>query len=210
MGRENADAVFARWVHLPDRSFRLLVYMALRSRDEHRPPQFWGGREELAYALGRIVPPEPAKNDSSARAEQFRKQRAADFEAVKVGLRVLTAADVIVLSRRAGGGLPACYNLHLGAGQGKGEPTPEGRVSLPLRKGEPTPGGRVSLPLAGGVGGETLLQTIDQPNPKKHQQSPLVSSSPANSAEKSGEQESELNRQVADLIAKYPEAKEAS
>jgi hypothetical protein len=207
MGRENANLAYARWAHLSHVPFRLLVYMALRSIDDDNPPQFWGGREELAHALGRVVPPEPAKNDSSARAQQFRKQRAADFEAVKVALRPLAAVSVIVLSRRAGGGLPACYDLHLGIGQGKAGPTPEGRLSLPLRKAQPTPGGRPDLPLDGGVGGETLQQTVDQHTSTNINYSPKVSSSLANPAEIS---ETQMTYDIAaGILGKLPDLGQA-
>lgn len=138
MGIENVKLVYGQWTHLPDRAFRLLVFMAMVSMDNDRPPTFWGGREQLAYALGRMTPDEPAPTDMSARAESYRKARAADFQAVKVALNALTKAGVAVLENRPRPGKNAIYSLHLGALMGKAQPTEQGRTSLPTGKAQPT------------------------------------------------------------------------
>ena len=138
MGIQNVSLVYARWVHLPDRAFRVLAFMALRTIDEDDPPLYWGGRESLAYALGRMTPVEPAASDSSPRAELNRKARAADFEAVKVALRPLFLAGVACIQTPSAPGRNAVYSLNLLAATGKAEPGEQGRLSLPPRREPPT------------------------------------------------------------------------
>jgi hypothetical protein len=183
MGVRNVGLVYARWVHLPDRSFRALTYMALRSLDDDDPPMFWGGREELAFALGKIVPPEPADSDLSARAEQYRKQRASDFQAVKMAVMKLTSVNVVTLERKSRGGLPAMYALHLALGLGYDGPTPPSTTDVPLQYAEPTPSGTSGVPLAGGVGGVTFGTKEEQTEGDKEINSSKVSKSPANPSE---------------------------
>ena len=137
MGSANVGLVYGRWGHLPDRSFRLLAYMALISMDEDDPPVFWQGRESLSMALGRMTPPAPAKGDTSERANQFKKARTADFEAVKSALRALFQEDVVRVAKECGPGSPTVYSLHLDAGTGKAEPVQRGRLSLPPTTKEP-------------------------------------------------------------------------
>lgn len=60
MGASNVKAVYAVWAAIPDPAFRLLVYIALTTRDEDCPPVFWGGQESLAIGLGRRPPFTPA------------------------------------------------------------------------------------------------------------------------------------------------------
>jgi hypothetical protein len=138
MGYANVSLVYARWGHLPDRPFRLLVFMALRTRDEDDPPLFWEGREACAAALGRMVPDEPVVNDRSPRAEDFRRLRRNDFEAVKTAIRALTAAGAVRLDSGGYRGATAAYSLHLNAGKGKAEPVERGRTSLPPTEEPPT------------------------------------------------------------------------
>jgi len=208
LGIGNVRLVWAEWTHLPDRSFRALSWMAYRTKDEDVPPMFWGGREELAFALGRKVPPEPHPADTTPRAVEHRRQRAADFEAVKVAVRGLTSKGAILLVRKASGSAPAVYSLHL-AEPGKGEPSPPGRVSLPLGKDSPTPGGRVILPDLGGVGGETEKRTKEERDEEQEPNSSNVTSLLAKMVEKATEPrecdpQQELNRQLTELQARFP------
>lgn len=164
MGAGNVAQVYARWAHLPDRAFRLLVFMSLISLDHDAEPKFWGGREQLAGALGRITPPEPAQGDTSARAEQARKDRRADFEAVKSGIRDLVDNHVIEVASRARPGRNAEYRLCLDAPKGKGEPAPKDRVSLSMGKGDPVDGVGQPYPRGGtrGIGGQHEDTGVDQ------------------------------------------------
>lgn len=106
MGAGNVGLVYARWGHLPHAPFRVLAYMALRTLDDGDPPRFWGGRESLAVALGRLVPkPED---------EQSRRERKAAFEAVKevtATLRRLGAIEIIEPARPTRNAVYA-LNLH--------------------------------------------------------------------------------------------------
>lgn len=79
--------VFARWADLPHGPFRVLVYMALRSMDNDKPPTFWGGREDLALAIGRIVPDEDTSNHevTAARNAAFKAARDATTLLAKWG-----------------------------------------------------------------------------------------------------------------------------
>jgi hypothetical protein len=126
MGAGNIRLVYVYWHDLPGAPFRALVYMALRTRDNEPEPQFWAGREELAFALGRIVPP-VTDNES-------RRVRRAAFQAVKDATGVLLRRGAIATAERAGPGRNAVYALRL---------TPErGRPSLPhMGEGIPTPVG---------------------------------------------------------------------
>lgn len=184
MGIRSIRLVWVRWAHLPDRSFRVLSYMAFRVRDEDDPPTFWGGREELAYSLGRMVPPEPEPSDTSARAVQFRKQREADFQAVKAALRPVIAAGALGVARKASGRAPTVYALRLGSDTGEATPTPVGRRNLPLSEAKPTPGGRPGLPLLGGEGGGDFDEKEEEAKETKEEDnSSKVSDSLVNPAE---------------------------
>ena len=137
MGSHNVQLCYGRWGHLPDRPFRLLAFMALISMDEDDPPLFWQGREAMCIALGRMLPTAPAPTDTSPRAEQFRKQRRADFEAVKNAMRALFTVGVVEVHKECGPGQPTVYRLMLHAATGKAEPVERGRLSLPPTSKEP-------------------------------------------------------------------------
>src|SRR5574341_1281057 len=105
MGAGNVGLVYGLWGHLPHAPFRVLAYMALRTLDDDDPPQFWGGRESLALALGRIVPkPED---------EQSRRERKAAFEAVKEATSTLRRLGAIELVEAARPKRNAVYALNL-------------------------------------------------------------------------------------------------
>ncbi len=105
MGAGNVGLAYARWGHLPRAPFRVLAYMALRSLDDDDPPMFWGGRESLAVALGRLVP--KAEDDESKR------QRKAAFEAVKEMTTALKKAGAIEQVEAARPKRNAVYALNL-------------------------------------------------------------------------------------------------
>lgn len=52
MGYANAMSVYTSWAHLGHREVRLLAYMALVSRDDARPPVYFGGWQAAARAMG--------------------------------------------------------------------------------------------------------------------------------------------------------------
>jgi len=121
MGAGNVKLAFVHWGDLPATPFRLLVYMCLRSRDGESPT-FWGGREDLAFALGRAVP-EGDDPDS-------RRARNAAFKAVKDALAVLARRGAITTAERARPGRNAVYRIHL-ARQGA-ESVPHEPVDNPV------------------------------------------------------------------------------
>jgi hypothetical protein len=201
MGTENVKLVFARWVHLPHASFRILNFMALVTMDEDNPPVYWRGREPLAYALGRMTPPRPADSDKSARAEEFRRARRADFEAVKVAMRPLAKAGVAEVVQQAAPGRNAVIALHLHAATGKAEPVERGRPDLSTGKASPSGTGKAEPtpeeePPYGGFPLE------DQPGTKPGSKSPQVPNSPA-TAEMNYATANEILSRLPDLGAEY-------
>ncbi len=105
MGAGNVGLVYARWGKLPHAPFRVLAYMALRTLDDDDPPMFWGGRESLAVALGRIVP--------KPQDEQSKRERKAAFEAVKDVTSTLRRFGAIELVEEARPKRNAVYALNL-------------------------------------------------------------------------------------------------
>jgi hypothetical protein len=110
MGAGNVRLVFVYWGDLPGGPFRLLIYMALRARDNEPAPQFWAGREELALALGRVVPP-PIDETSN-------RTRNKHFKAVKDATSILLGRGAVSLAQRPAPGRNAVYALHLAHGMG--------------------------------------------------------------------------------------------
>lgn len=119
MGAANVKAVYELWPALPGAAFRTLAYMALVSKDADSPPRYWGGREDLAAALGREVPPE---NEEDA---DVTRQRNAAFKAVRDATSLLTKLGAIVLLRQARGGQRQEWALNLRRGQVHGNRAPE-------------------------------------------------------------------------------------
>lgn len=106
MGAGNVKAVFVHWSQLAGGPFRLLTYMALRTKDGDTRPRFWGGREDLAFGLGRRVPADDG-------TEESRRAREAAFKATKAAVAVLTRAGAVTLVERARPGHNAVYALNL-------------------------------------------------------------------------------------------------
>lgn len=119
MGASNVKAVYALWGDLDHAPHRLLAYMAVRSLDvpEAGKParRFYGGREELAVALGRMLP-DPVPGD-----EAVRRERLAAFRAVDRAVAVLVSSGALRVVRHAHTGSTAEYALQLDARQDHGE-----------------------------------------------------------------------------------------
>lgn len=107
MGAKNVKRVYDRWCDLPHLSFRGLAWMALRSMDDDDPPLYWGGRVDLAMALGRDVPDEDDDDPDVT------KERAAAFKAVRDVLRELVRRGAISVHRPPAPDRNTCYALHL-------------------------------------------------------------------------------------------------
>jgi hypothetical protein len=153
MGAQNVALVFTRWGHLHHAPFRAFIYMAHRSLDGGNPPQYWGGREEIAMALGRPIP-EPYGDD-------FEKKRKADFEAVKKVIETLTKRGAISLAMAARPGRHAVYTLHLRTGDGGNSLPPSGGNSLPRMVGTERADGGNSVPPRGERGVVGLTVGVD-------------------------------------------------
>lgn len=52
MGAQLVAATFANWRTLNDRPFRLLAHMALTCLDDAKKPTYYGGRDQMAWAIG--------------------------------------------------------------------------------------------------------------------------------------------------------------
>jgi hypothetical protein len=118
MGARHVAAVFAFWggelndgKPLSPPAFRLLVHMAHTAKDSDHPPTFFGGREHLAFGLGRKVP----RGDN----DEDRRTRDATFRAVNRAIAQLMAAGALhdrdhPLARRpAANHRPARYVLNV-------------------------------------------------------------------------------------------------
>lgn len=146
MGASNVAAVYTSWAGLNHVPFRLLAYMALVTLDRDDPPRFWGGRDDLAHAIGRRVPREPDDTDASESAAAVRRQRKQAHEAVRIALAELKAVGVVVQVRKARLGVRAEYTLHLTPAQA-GSQTPAQAGSPLLGQAGRGPGsGRYETP----------------------------------------------------------------
>jgi hypothetical protein len=108
MGAGNVKLVYARWGDLPDGPMRLLLYMAVTAMDDGEQPRFWGGRDALAVAMGRMVPDKHTEDD----AEKL--ERALAFKAVNRTIAALRKAGAITAMSGAAPGHNAVYALNLG------------------------------------------------------------------------------------------------
>jgi hypothetical protein len=109
MGARLVSATYAHYGHLPDRAFRLLIYMALVCKDETKAPTYYGGREALATALG------AAENE-------------AGFHAVKRCIATLVEAGAVSREMQGYHGKRSEYRLHV-----KTPATERGPVTGPLK-----------------------------------------------------------------------------
>lgn len=153
MGASNVAAVYTSWAGLNHVPFRLLAYMALVTLDRDDPPRFWGGRDDLAHAIGRRVPREPDDTDTSEAAAAVRRQRKQAHEAVRVALAELKAVGVVVQVKQARLGVRAEYTLHLTPAQAGSQ--------TPAQAGSPV------LPQAGAGPASGRYETPTQPAPEE-------------------------------------------
>ncbi|WIB27875.1 hypothetical protein [Curtobacterium sp. MCSS17_015] len=90
---------FATQAELTHSEARLLAYMALTALDTPNPERgvparrYFGGREDAAYGLGKIVPPEP--DDGAGDAAEIQRQRRNIFESVNTATRVLVSKGAL-------------------------------------------------------------------------------------------------------------------
>src|SRR5665647_592863 len=145
------------WPGLDDRPMRVLLYMANLTHDPGSltadPKLYYGGWEALAeVALGRRLPPAPAKTDATSGAATARRARNAADVAVRAAIAALVQAGALTNERRGGRGQRAEYRLNLDpfgrqpqgepAAKGQGEPAPkeQQRNNRGVPTGEHLPG----------------------------------------------------------------------
>src|SRR5262249_41497170 len=87
----------------------LLTYMAVTAKDDGDRPSFWGGRDSLALAIGRMVPDKHTQDP-----EEIAARRLA-FKAVTRTLGALKDAGAITVLVPAAPGRNAVYALNLTA-----------------------------------------------------------------------------------------------
>jgi hypothetical protein len=176
MGATNVSLAYLRWAQLPDRPFRLLTFMSLISLDTDMPPRFWGGYPSLARALGRKTPDHPQPDATAAQ----KKARNADFEAVRIGMKVLTDESAITILVPGAPGRNPIYGLNLvpnapGGTWGTPQAQPGDAPGMAWGTPQAEPGTEEGTPLRG-VPNRGLLGTFEETR------SPNVTTSPANSA----------------------------
>lgn len=71
MGMGHIKSAYALWGELPDRQFRMFIYMAMRLPDEIDDPIWFGTQEELAVAIGKS--PEEVKERPATVKREVRR-----------------------------------------------------------------------------------------------------------------------------------------
>lgn len=141
MGARNTGVVLANWTHLPDPALRCLMLMAHVIHDDDENPTWFGGREALAHALGRVNLPPDEKHKRDCKCVNCLARKAA-FQAVKVAMNQLIQAGAASLVVTPRAGRRAEYRMHLGVGHayssGVGDAYPQGYDS-PTAEGYATP-----------------------------------------------------------------------
>jgi hypothetical protein len=145
MGIGNVKRVYAQWGTLPEKPFRVLVWMAAVSLDHDDPPLYFAGRDTLVFAMGRTLP--DADDEASG------LQREAAYRALKRVMRTLKSHGAVSVVRRGGSGRYATYALCLAAQQGVGHRPPIERQGdgdrPPKRVTDHPPEGDVQRPVGG-------------------------------------------------------------
>jgi hypothetical protein len=153
MGASLVGAAFARWTHVSDTAFRVLIRMALTALDspsadgKNPAATYWGGRDLLAMSLRRAWPEGDDERSANARKNIHRDVRRALGELVKEG-----AIEVLDTGRAVRQGNRQVYRLCLLPGYQEGSKSPseegvrtpssEGVISTPRRGPRPLPRNR--------------------------------------------------------------------
>ena len=188
MGARLVAQVFTHWTHLPDRPFRILVRMAHVAKDTNPTPTYWGGRNDLAEALG--LPPGEAA-----------------YQSVKRAVRHIVRAGAVEIAYLGHATKRTEYRLTLDRmprEKGVTERTPRGSVSDPLRGsvGDPhrgslsDPAGGHSVTPQGDTEGET-----EEHIEETHLENLSVTKTTRRGRSKADEKRLELVRQRADREA---------
>lgn len=155
MGASLVAEVLARWTHVSDRAFRVLVRMALTALDNPKPGQpagiYRGGRDLLAMSL---------RSEKGTAETRYR--------AVKRALSELSEAGAIQHVQSGWAGRNAVYRLTLGASRSidehdSNEPGMGGQIS-------PPEGGPTSPPSGGSIRAERGVPET----PRRNQEEPVL------------------------------------
>lgn len=178
MGAGNVSRVFKEWSCLEHRPFRALAYMALVSMDRDDPPKYWGGRDDLAVALGYPMPEAPADDNTGQSATEARAARARGHHAVDKVTQSLVKQGAVLRIRQGSFRSHAVFALLFSAAEGtpQGSPTtsevtPQGCPTPPAHTSEVTPQGSPRSPLRGPVGHPSgVVEVTPQGSPKEYEE----------------------------------------
>ena len=98
--------VWAIWGELPDRPFRVLLYMAMRLPDAEESPRWYGSQDELAVAIG-----DAAAVDGPQRKTVLRR--------VSTAVAALVDAGALDVLQRAAPGRRPVYELRVSMDQAR-------------------------------------------------------------------------------------------
>jgi hypothetical protein len=104
MGAGNVVLAYLNWSHLDSVPFRVLGFMAVISQDRMHPPIYWGGRDNLVRAMGRVEAPTNT-----------------DYRALARVISKLIDEGAITVDKPAHRGSNAVYSLNLDPGKGGAE-----------------------------------------------------------------------------------------
>jgi hypothetical protein len=107
MGYHNANAVAVWHGGLPGASFKVLIRMALSTRDADDPPHYRGGPAPLLLSLGRH------EVDQADTSDAARVMREANEKALQRAVQPLRALGLVTYAVTPGRGRTAEYHLHL-------------------------------------------------------------------------------------------------
>lgn len=181
MGAGNVSRVYKEWSCLEHRPFRALAYMALVSMDRDDPPKYWGGRDDLAVALGYPMPESPAEDDKSPEAARAREVRARGHNATKKVAGELVKQGAVLRIRQGSFRSHAVFALLFPPAKvtPQGSPT-TGSATEGTRQGSPTPPkpvlegtshGSPREPLRGPVGDPSRVpEGTPQGSPKEYEE----------------------------------------
>ena len=192
MGAGNVSRVYKEWSCLEHRPFRALAYMALVSMDRDDPPKYWGGRDDLAVALGYPMPEAPADDNKGQSATDARAARARGHHAVDKVTQSLVKQGAVLRIRQGSFRSHAVFALLFSATEGtpQGSPTaskvtpqgsstkgrgtevtPQGCPTPLAPTPEVTPQGSPRSPLRGPVGHPSgVVEGTPQGSPKEYEE----------------------------------------
>ena len=192
MGAGNVSRVYKEWSCLEHRPFRALAYMALVSMDRDDPPKYWGGRDDLAVALGYPMPEAPADDNKGQSATDARAARARGHHAVDKVTQSLVKQGAVLRIRQGSFRSHAVFALLFSAAEGtpqrpptpskvtpQGSPTkgrgtevtPQGCPTPLAPTPEVTPQGSPRSPLRGPVGHPSgVVEVTPQRSPKEYEE----------------------------------------